>query len=262
MIPVNGRLESITIDGVALATRTWDVAAAAAAPTVVLLHEGLGSIGQWRDLPERIHQESGLPVMAYDRGGHGLSGPSPLSYDSSFMHHEAQVVLPGLLARLRIERPVLIGHSDGASIALIAAGSRSVNVAGLGLIAPHLFVEPICLDGIRRIASNRDQIVSGLARHHDNPGLVFDRWRDVWLSPEFATWDIREILAGITCPLVAAQGDHDEYATNEMIEGILRLVPHADGRFLPDCGHVAHRDQPDLVLELVLDTVHRTTMRP
>ncbi|MDG2112253.1 MAG: alpha/beta hydrolase [Actinomycetota bacterium] len=255
---MTGRLEPFTIDGVALMTCTWGTPASDA-PRVVMLHEGLGCITQWRDLPARVHERSGLTVVAYDRGGYGRSAPHPQAYDISFMHHEAQVVLPELLHALDIQQPILIGHSDGASIALIAACSGAVEPAGLGLVAPHIWVEPQCVAGIEAIAANRDPVVASLGRHHDHPELVFDRWRDAWLSPRFAHWNIAALLDGITCPVLAGQGDRDEYATSEMIDGIVRSVPHAEGRFLPDCGHVAHRDQPELVLQLVLDALDAAT---
>jgi pimeloyl-ACP methyl ester carboxylesterase len=256
MCSVEGHLEIVTVEDAALMTCRWG-RGAAGEPTIVLLHEGLGSITQWRDIPELIHARTGLPVMAYDRGGYGRSSPAPAVYATDFMHREARDVLPSVLASLGIDRPVLVGHSDGASIALIAAGEGTVSPLAVGAIAPHIHVEPVCIRGIRDIATQRDQVVAGLARHHEHPELVFDRWRDVWLSPGFASWDISGYLPDIAVPVVAAQGDRDEYATTAMIVGITAEVPDSTGRILPDCGHVAHRDQPELVLELVDEVVSR-----
>ena len=144
------------------------------------------------------------------------------------MHTEALDVLPALLDDLGVERPVLVGHSDGASIAMIAA-ARGIDVAALALIAPHVLVEDVCLEGIRQISTQRDAIVAGLARHHRHPDLVFDRWRDIWLDPAFRAWDITGLLGDIATdvPVTAVQGDRDEYATDAMLALIGEHVPQA-----------------------------------
>ncbi len=225
------------------------------ADAVVLLHEGLGSIGQWRDLPAEIATRTGLTVVAYDRAGHGRSTPGPPTHVPEFMHHEARDVVPAVLDHLDIAAPVLVGHSDGASIALISAGEHTSLPAAVCAIAPHVFVEDVCLSGIRAIADQRDRVVAGLARYHDNPDLAFDRWRDVWLSPAFGDWNITALLPDIACPVVAVQGDQDEYATDAMLSAIATMVPDARASLIPACGHVAHRDQPAAVLGAIATAV-------
>lgn len=220
-----------------------------ASPTVVMLHEGLGSITQWRDLPEVLAQSCGLDVVAYDRSGYGRSDPVPVAYSDGFMEREATEVLPAVLAELGIERPILVGHSDGASISLIASGLRSVEPIGVAVIAPHTFIEDICIDGIRAIDGQRQQVISGLARHHDHPRLAFERWRDVWLTPRFRKWDIRPLLGRISCPVLVLQGNGDQYGTDAQVWTITDRVRNGSGHILADCGHVAHRDQPHKVAD-------------
>ena len=218
-------------------------------PVIVMLHEGLGSITQWRDLPEVLAQRSGLEVFAYDRGGYGRSDPMPVTYSDGFMEREATEVLPAVLHQLGIRDPILIGHSDGASIALIAAGTGAVAPLGVAAIAPHTFIEDICIDGIRAINTHSDRVIDGLARHHDHPRLAFERWRDVWLTPRFRDWDIRHLLADIACPTLVLQGEGDQYGTELQVNAITEAVPNATGHLLADCGHVAHRDQPDRIAD-------------
>ena len=226
-------------------------------PVVVMLHEGLGSITQWRDLPELLAQRCSLEVVTYDRGGYGRSDPVPEAYSDGFMEREAIEVLPAVLDELGIRHPILIGHSDGASISLIAAGLRSVMPLGVAVIAPHSFIEDICIDGIRAIDGHREQVISGLARHHDHPRLAFERWRDAWLTPRFREWDIRPLLERISCPVLVLQGDGDEYATEAQVSTIVQAAPNATGHLLTDCGHMAHRDQPEQVADYLVEFVAR-----
>jgi len=235
------------ISGLRLAVET--TGAIGIGPTIVMLHEGLGSITQWRDFPDRVHAATGLPVVRYDRSGYGRSEPGPARYGPDFMHHEALEILPALLQYFDISQPILLGHSDGASIALIAAASDLLDPVAVITIAAHIFVEPAGLNGVRAAKERRDQIVEGMARHHHQPAVAFDRWSTIWLDPSFKTFDIRENLADISCPLLVLQGDHDEYATEEMVHGIIQRVPHATGKFISECGHTAHKDQPDLLIE-------------
>ena len=246
----------MVLDGVGIAyrrispPRTEDGSRSGQAhPTIVMLHEGLGSITQWRDLPEVLAQRCGVEVIAYDRGGYGRSDPAPEGYGDGFMEREATEVLPAVLSELGIRRPVLIGHSDGASISLIAAGTGSVAPLGVAVIAPHSFIEDICIDGIRAIDTQRDRVIDGLARHHDHPRLAFERWRDVWLTPRFRDWDIRPLLERIACPVLVLQGEGDQYGTGAQVSTIVTSAPNATGHMLPDCGHVAHRDQPERIAD-------------
>jgi len=244
-VPLAASEETPAVD---LHVRVWD---GDTSTPIVMLHEGLGSVTQWRSLPADLAETTGRTVIAFDRGGHGSSSPIPAGHDARFMHREAVDVLPRLLAGLdipRIESPVLVGHSDGASIALIATATGAVSSVSICTIAPHVYVEEVCLEGIRVISHSRDQIVAGLARHHDRPDLVFDRWRDVWLSADFRDWNIEALLPQIVVPVTAVQGDRDEYATDAMLASIDAHVAAARVSFLPDCGHVAHRDQPAAVL--------------
>lgn len=218
-------------------------------PAIVMLHEGLGSITQWRDLPEVLAQRCQLDVVAYDRGGYGRSDPAPEKYSEGFMECEAAEVLPAVLEALGIAQPILVGHSDGASITLIAAALGDVQPVGVAVIAPHTFIEDVCIEGIRAIDSQRDQVIEGLARHHDHPNLAFERWRDVWLTPEFRRWDIRALLGQITCAVAVLQGDGDQYGTDAQVWTITERVSGATGRILERCGHVAHRDQPDQIAD-------------
>lgn len=224
-------------------------------PVIVMLHEGLGSITQWRDLPDVLASRCRLEVVAYDRSGYGRSDPVPDAYGDGFMEHEATEVLPAVLEELGIRHPILIGHSDGASISLIAAGVGSVVPLGVAVIAPHSFIEDICIDGIRAIDGQREQVITGLARHHNHPRLAFERWRDVWLTPRFRHWDIRPLLERIDCPVLVLQGEGDQYGTEAQVTTIVQSTANAAGHLLADCGHVAHRDQPERIAGYLADFV-------
>ena len=219
---------------------------------IVLLHEGLGSVAQWRSIPGDLHDRTGLPVFAFNRWGYGASTSAPGGFGVKFMHTEGLHLLPRVLAAAGIGKCALVGHSDGGSISLIAAGSGSVRPEGVLVIAPHIYVERECAAGIVSIAEKREQIVAGLARHHTHPGATFDAWNNVWLHPDFQSWDIRSYLPSIPCPVLAVQGANDEYATEAMIVEIDKAVPQSRGAVLvPNCGHIAHRDQPGPITDLI-----------
>jgi pimeloyl-ACP methyl ester carboxylesterase len=167
------------------------------------------------------------------------------------MHREGEEMLPALLAALAIERPLLIGHSDGGSIALIFAGAFPEVPIGIAVLAPHEFVEDVTLAGIReaRVAWQTTGLPQKLARyHHAQTGRVFSDWNDTWLSPDFRDWNIEAYLPNIRCPVLAIQGEDDEYATMRQIDAIAEQVPGAQLLKLPECGHSPHRDQEDAVL--------------
>lgn len=219
-------------------------------PTLVFLHEGLGSVSLWRDFPARIGHATGCRTLVYSRHGYGQSDVLAAPRRPDYMEVEALAVLPEVLAKLGIERPLLVGHSDGGSIALIHGGHFPC--AGLVVLAPHLFVEPMSIDGIRdtvRIFETTD-LAARLARHHRDAARTFRGWSDIWLSPEFRHWNIEPHLAGIACPVLAIQGLDDEYASLVHLRRIGELV---GGRAavhlleLADCRHSPHRDQPDAV---------------
>jgi pimeloyl-ACP methyl ester carboxylesterase len=224
-------------------------------PTLVFLHEGLGSIRQWRDFPLQVAKATGYRALVYSRYGYGQS--EVLREDKAgvrFMHREALEALPALIAALRIDNPVLVGHSDGASIALIYAGTAGHPVRGLALMAPHVFVEPICVDSIRKAsqAFTSTDLAQRLGKYHRDPAKTFYLWADAWLDPEFLQWNIEEYLPGISCPVLAIQGADDEYGTMEQLARIRRGVRgHCELLELHACGHAPFRDQPQATLEAI-----------
>jgi len=222
-------------------------------PTLVFLHEGLGSIAMWRDFPARVAQLTGCRTLIWSRTGYGQSSPLPALRTARYMHEEALDVMPALFDRLGIERPVLIGHSDGGSIALIHAGAYPERVAGLVVLAPHEFVEEKALAGIR--AAGEFYATSDwrerLGRYHRDPDAVFRAWHDTWLSPAFRGWNIEEYLPTIRCPVLAIQGEDDEYATMRQIEAIAEAAPDVDLLRLADCRHTPQRDQTEAVLAAI-----------
>ena len=230
-----------------------------AAPLMVFLHEGLGSLSMWRDFPARLCQVLGWRGLVYSRPGYGQSTPRPADehWQPDFMHRQALDVLPALLAALDIDTtrtpPWLFGHSDGGSIALIHAAHCPGKVAGLVVLAPHIFVEEVSVASIElaRQAYLNTDLKARLAKHHADPDSAFWGWNDVWLSSAFRGWDIRAELGRITCPVLAIQGLDDEYGTLAQIRGIQAEVPHTRLLELPGCGHSPHKDQPGAVLAAV-----------
>jgi pimeloyl-ACP methyl ester carboxylesterase len=231
------------------------LAGPADAPPIVLLHEGLGSIAMWRDLPARLHARTGRTVVAYSRWGYGnsepLIGPRPIDY----MEREGELVLPELLAQLGLERAVLFGHSDGASIALVAAGARPECCAALILEAPHVVVEELSIRSIEqaRVAWETTNLRERLARYHADPAGAFRGWNDVWLDPRFRDWTIEAYAARVRCPVLLMQGERDEYGTLDQLARIERRIPAAQRFVLADAGHSPHRDDPDAIIERVAD---------
>jgi pimeloyl-ACP methyl ester carboxylesterase len=223
-------------------------------PVLVFLHHGLGSVGLWRAFPERVCGRTGRQGVVYSRYGHGDSDVLTESRRPDYMHHEALVVLPELLDALDVTGPVLVGHSDGASIALISAGSGRVGPTGLVLLAPHVFVEDESIAGIEasRLEYETTDLPSRLERHHRDVEATFRGWNDIWLSPAFRHWNIESYLAGIECPLLAVQGVDDEYGTLAQLDAIERGVAGRVERVvLERCGHSPYLDQPDLTLDAV-----------
>jgi pimeloyl-ACP methyl ester carboxylesterase len=224
------------------------------APIIVFLHEGLGSVSLWRDFPQRFCSALGMRGLVFSRYGYGGSTPRPedAALPVSYLHDEAYEALPALLHRLGVERPWLFGHSDGGSIALLHAARFAEETAGIVVLAPHLFVEEITLDGIAaaRAAYLGGDLRSRLGRHHPDPDRVFMGWNDAWLAPAFRGWNIEREVASIRCPVLALQGEGDEYGTLRQIMRIPELVPAAQAVALPDCGHTPHRDKPEEVIRL------------
>jgi len=221
--------------------------------TIVMLHEGLGSVAMWKDFPERVAKATACGVLVYSRYGHGKSGRLAEKRPVDFMHHEAKVVLPEILAQHDIQRPILLGHSDGASIALIYAGTWPERVRGLILEAPHVFVEEFGLRSTRAIRKlyESGDLPKRLSRYHDHVDEMFRGWNDIWLDPKFRDWNIEEYLGAITCPTLVIQGENDEYGTVAHVEAIQRQVSGAQALILPNCGHSPHRDQRELILDAI-----------
>ena len=245
-----------------------------APPALVFLHEGLGSIRQWRGFPARVAAATGRAALVYDRYGYGgsdvLAEPHARQMRSAsrpsgvrFMHDAALVELPELLARTGITEPVLIGHSDGASIALIHAGAGHA-VRALVAMAPHLFVEDVC---IHSIEAARRQFETGdlgrrLGRYHRDPHRTFHLWCDAWLDPAFRAWNIEEFLPAIRCPVLAIQGEDDRYGTMAQLDALARGVGGpCELVKLAACGHSPHLDQPERTLAALVGFLDRAVTR-
>lgn len=219
---------------------------------LVFLHEGLGSIRQWRDFPAQLAAAAGCRALAYDRYGYGQSDVLEEQRRTvRFMHDEALIALPELLAELRVENPILVGHSDGASIALIHAGAGHA-VRGVVAMAPHVFIEPLCLSSITKAAEafEKTDLADRLGRYHRDARKTFYGWAGVWLDPQFKGWDIRgDYLPGVRCPVLAIQGHDDEYGTLAQLDEIARRVRGpCELLKLEKSGHAPFRDQPDFVV--------------
>jgi pimeloyl-ACP methyl ester carboxylesterase len=231
-------------------------------PVVVFLHEGLGSMSMWRDFPQRFCTAHGFAGLVFSRYGYGRSTPRPQQerLAPTYLHRQALEALPAFLAALDVKQPWLFGHSDGGSIALLYAAHFPRQVSGIAVMAPHIFVEDITIAGIRAareayVASDMEQ---RLARHHQDPRSVFFGWNDAWLDPAFRSWNIEAVLPRISCPILAIQGEGDEYGTLAQIEGIRRCNPRTALLVLKDCGHSPQRDQP----QLLIDTAGRFMAQP
>jgi pimeloyl-ACP methyl ester carboxylesterase len=234
----------------------WLAGAGPAAPLIVFLHEGLGSLAMWKDFPERLCDAAQCRGLVYSRPGYGRSTPRPAeeAWGLDFMHRQAHEVLPALLGALAIDTaahpPWLFGHSDGASITLLHAAQFPQRVAGAIVVAPHILVEDLSVASIEvaRSAYLATDLRARLARYHDDPDSAFWGWNRIWLHPPFRQWSIEEDITAIRCPLLAVQGLDDEYGTLEQIRGIARRVPQTRLLELSDCGHSPHRDQPERVI--------------
>lgn len=202
----------VDVGGARLEVERIDVGRASAAP-VVMLHEGLGSVAMWKDFPHRVAHGANRNVLVYSRAGYGRSSPAKLPYGVRYMHDEALVVLPRLLDACAIERPILLGHSDGGSIALIHAAAAGRPVAGLVLMAPHVIVEDVSIESIAaaKVAWRTTDLRAKLARYHDDVDGAFTGWNDIWLHPDFRDWNIEDLVRDVRCPILAIQGEDDEY---------------------------------------------------
>jgi pimeloyl-ACP methyl ester carboxylesterase len=221
-------------------------------PTLVFLHEGLGSVSMWRGTPKAVCETLGCNGLVFSRMGYGsssrLAGPRPVA----FMEREANDVLPLVLDHFRIERPFLVGHSDGASIALLYAARTSTRAVAALVMAPHVFVEDIAL---KAIAATREAYLEGPLRerlksyHADVDGAFFG-WNDIWLDPAFQAWNITAKLPAIACPVAVIQGEEDEYGTMQQLEVVADAVADASAHRLANCRHSPHRDQAEAVIAI------------
>ncbi len=227
------------------------------APTLALLHEGLGCVALWRDFPQRLAERTGFGVVVWSRGGYGGSDPVPLPRPLDYMTREARQQLPLVLDAFGFRRGVLLGHSDGASIAAIYAGGvADFRVRGLILLAPHFFTEPVGLAAIgrARTAYAEGDLRARLAKYHRHVDVAFRGWCDAWLDPGFAAWNIADCLDYLRVPTLVVQGEGDDYGTARQVEEVVsRSYAPVDVAMLADCGHSPQFDQPELTLSAIAD---------
>jgi pimeloyl-ACP methyl ester carboxylesterase len=249
------------------------------APTLVFLHDGLGCVSTWRDVPAALAAATGCGALVYSRAGYGGSQAAPPAAPGApsewpvrFMHDEAAVVLPRVLAELGVRDGFLVGHSDGASIALLYASAAEEMggwLRGLVLEAPHVFVEPVCVESIARLAATYGQGEGGregggdlarrMARHHGtNADGCFAGWSGVWLRPEFRAWNIEAALPAVRCPVLAVQGADDEYGTLAQLWAVAAgCGGPVETLAVPDCGHTPHHQQRAATLAAMTDFIRR-----
>jgi pimeloyl-ACP methyl ester carboxylesterase len=220
---------------------------------LVLLHEGLGSVGLWRAFPDALHEATGRRVIAFSRFGHGRSDPPRAPRTPAFFHEEALEVLPALLGELGARDPILVGHSDGGSIALIHAGRHPVS--GLVLMAPHVVVEDVTVEAIR--ATRREfedgELHARMARHHDDPDAAFRGWCDVWLDPAFRDWSLEADAEAVHAPTLLIQGADDPYGSLDQLDRIEARVRGPVERLVVPGGHSPHLDEPEAVVAAIAD---------
>ncbi|CAN7148887.1 alpha/beta hydrolase [Variovorax sp. LjRoot84] len=236
------------------------------APLLVFLHEGLGSIAMWKDFPEKLCERGGFRGLVFSRPGYGRSTPREPdeSWDVDFMHRQAHEVLPAFFEAIGLkEKPWLFGHSDGGSISLLYASRFSERVAGLVVLAPHIFVEEVTVANIElaRQAYLESDLPKKLGRYHEDVDSAFWGWNRIWLHPPFKQWNIEAELDAIRCPVLAIQGIDDEYGTLRQVRGIAERVPGTRLLELRDCGHSPHRDQPEQVIVAAVSFVEAADRR-
>jgi pimeloyl-ACP methyl ester carboxylesterase len=233
------------------------------APLLVFLHEGLGSIAAWRDYPLDLCEAGGFRGLVYSRPGYGRSTPRAREerWPPDYHQYQVRAVLPALLraAGAGSEKPWLFGHSDGGTIALLYAAYMPAAVAGVVAVAPHYFVEEKGLEGIAKakLAYETTDFRDRLSIYHVDPDSAFYGWADSWLSSDFRDWNIEAQLADIHCPVLAVQGEDDEYATMQQIDGIKAQAPQTEVLKIPNCRHSPHRDQPEILTRATVDFIRR-----
>ena len=239
-------------------------------PSIVMLHDGLGSVAQWRTTPEAIADRLGVAVLAYNRPGHGNSKPVPEGpWPTLWLHHQAQLL--GLLLRAwNLENPLLVGHSDGGSISLIYAtgegpgpSAADARCRGIVCLAAHSFVEPICTEAITALRADQSRIHTALGLYHAEPQAVFAAWSGVWLSEAFGRWDIRSMLGRIEVPTWIVQGDRDEYGSAAQLWTTDEAIGDNSGAILlSGVGHLIHHQEPDAVVDIVAAAWSRSAGSP
>lgn len=233
-------------------------AATASAPTLVFLHEGLGSLSLWKKFPLQVAEAAGCPALVYSRYGYGKSDRLAAPRLVDYMHREALDVLPQVLDALGIDNPIFIGHSDGASIALIHAGAGVRPVRALVAMAPHVFVEDITVRSIAEAgeAFRSTDLPERLGRYHDHVDSTFRGWNDIWLHPDFLRWNIEDYLGDIQCPVLVIQGEDDQYGTPAQVHAIEQQVSGpVETLLLADCAHSPHQAQLDATREAIVEFV-------
>jgi pimeloyl-ACP methyl ester carboxylesterase len=240
-----------TVDG--LTVEVADLPGDRGRRALVLLHEGLGSVGLWRGFPQALSEATGRRVIAFSRFGHGRSDPPRAPRTPAFFHEEALDVLPALLAELDAPEPLLVGHSDGGSIALVHAAQHAVS--GLVLMAPHVVVEDVGLEAIR--ATRREfeagELRARMARHHDDPDAAFRGWCDVWLDPAFRTWSLEPDAEAVSASTLLIQGADDPYGSLDQLDRIEARVRGPVTRLVVPGGHSPHLEQPDAVVAAIAE---------
>lgn len=237
----------------------WISSELTAAPLIIFLHEGLGSVHMWEDWPSRLCKATGCRGLVYSRYGYGRSSPRPSdqTWPVDYLEDEARAGLPALMKALNIDvvrdRPILFGHSDGGSIALLYAAAFPESLAGIIVVAPHVFAEEIGLTRIKYLqqAYTTGPLRDKLAGFHTDPDAVFWGWSNRWLAPDFRAWNITFLLAGISCPTLAVQGAQDQYGGMGHLYEIQRHVPECELVVLEDCRHVPHQEQPEALVKTV-----------
>jgi pimeloyl-ACP methyl ester carboxylesterase len=229
-------------------------------PAIVLLHEGLGCCAMWKDFPQRLSGACRTAVLSYSRFGYGRSDSAGLPWRLTYMHDEARNILPQVLDQAGLDDVILMGHSDGASVATIYAGCQpSRHLCGLVLMAPHFFVEDVSISSIKRakVAYENSDLRSSLERYHGiNTDEAFYGWNTSWLDTGFRSWDITSFIEQINVPVLALQGRDDEYGTPAQLDALeLGCQSPYDVRLFNNCGHSPHRDQPILTLAAVADFI-------
>ncbi|MFT3772067.1 MAG: alpha/beta hydrolase [Minicystis sp.] len=233
-------------------------------PALVFLHEGLGCVARWREFPRAVAETTGCRVVVYSRLGYGQSDPVERPRPVTFMHDEARGALPELLEKEGLEDAILVGHSDGASIALIYAGENGRRVRGVVAMAPHVFVEDVCVTAItairREYLDEATEVRKKLAKHHADVDGAFLGWADVWLDPAFRRCDLTGILPGVKVPVMVIQGEEDEYGTLAQVDAVCAGVGGESERvILSACGHVPQRDRREETLAAIVRFVGRVS---